>query len=219
VRCKSPLQADKILAAAAQLFATHRFHEARMEDIAALAEVGKGTLYRYFKDKEELYLALLARAGEGLQACLARRLADCHGPRERLVGVVDALMGYFDDNPHLFDLIQHAEVMQRYGREFPWQKTRNQTIAIVLEVLNAGNRDGSFHIDDTELAALALLGGLRAVSRFGTRPRSADLAERFVEKLLWGHSRPPCGEWARAASSGRLVPPLATGRGNRLRDG
>ena len=66
MRCKSPLQADKILAAAAGLFATHRFHEARMEDIAAAAAVGKGTLYRYFKDKEELYIALLDRAADGI---------------------------------------------------------------------------------------------------------------------------------------------------------
>ena len=71
MRCKSPAQADKILAAAAQLFATHRFHEARMEDIAALAEVAKGTIYRYFHDKDELYLALLRLAGDAIQQRLA----------------------------------------------------------------------------------------------------------------------------------------------------
>ena len=64
VRTKTVGQADKILAAAAQLFASHHFHQARMEDIADLAEVGKGTLYRYFKDKEELYMALLSRVTE-----------------------------------------------------------------------------------------------------------------------------------------------------------
>ncbi len=35
-----------------------------MEDIAAAAEVGKGTLYRYFKDKDELYEALLEQAAQ-----------------------------------------------------------------------------------------------------------------------------------------------------------
>src|SRR2546423_14811314 len=108
VRTRSPLQADKILAAAAQLFATHRFHEARMEDIAALAEVGKGTLYRYFKDKEELYLALLEQAAAGMEACLARVMENEAGPREQLVAVVAAIFDYFESHPHLFDLIQHA---------------------------------------------------------------------------------------------------------------
>ena len=62
MRCKTAEQADKVLDAAAQLFGLRRFHEVRMEDIAAEAEVGKGTLYRYFADKEELYLGLLDRA-------------------------------------------------------------------------------------------------------------------------------------------------------------
>ena len=64
VRTKTPAQAEKILGAAARLFATQRFHEARMEDIAAAAAVGKGTLYRYFGDKDQLYRALLVRAAE-----------------------------------------------------------------------------------------------------------------------------------------------------------
>jgi AcrR family transcriptional regulator len=188
VRCKSPLQADKILAAAARLFATHRFHEARMEDIAADAEVGKGTLYRYFKDKEELYRALLARAAEGLQARLREALATPGTPRDRLVAVVAALLGYFDEQPHLLDLIQHAEAMQKPGQEFSWQKTRNQTTALVQELFQAGKREGVFAVDDAPLACLMLLGGLRAVLRFGIRPRPADIAERIVSGLLGGYA-------------------------------
>src|SRR5271170_4180865 len=94
VRCKSPLQADKILAAAARLFATHRFHEARMEDVAALAEVGKGTLYRYFKDKEELYMALLARAACQMTERL-RVVEEAPDPRSKLEAVVGAILDYF----------------------------------------------------------------------------------------------------------------------------
>ena len=59
---KTPEQADKMLDAAVQLFGRRRFHEVRIDDIAAEAEVGKGTLYRYFTDKEELYVALLTRS-------------------------------------------------------------------------------------------------------------------------------------------------------------
>jgi AcrR family transcriptional regulator len=189
VRSKTPQQAERILAAAAKLFASHRFHEARMEDVAALAEVGKGTLYRYFKDKEQLYLALLDRAATGLQQRLREALAEAHGPRERLTAVVEGLLDYFDHQPHLLDLIQHAEVMQRPGTEFPWQATRNQTQALVKGILEEGQQAGLFKLDDPDLAVLMLLGGLRAVVRFGAKPRPACLAGRIVEGFMAGYGR------------------------------
>jgi AcrR family transcriptional regulator len=192
VRCKTPQQADKILAAAALLFSSHRFHEARMEDIAAQAEVGKGTLYRYFKDKEELYLALLARAAEGLQKRLREALEGPGSPREKLVAVVGTLLGYFDEQPHVLDVIMHAEAMQRPGQEFPWQKIRQQTNTLVEDLLKAGKRDGVFAVEDTHLATLMLLGGLRAVLRFGAKPRLADLPERIVTGFLGGYAGPAC---------------------------
>jgi TetR/AcrR family transcriptional regulator len=188
VRCKSPLQADKILAAAARLFATHRFHEARMEDIAAVAEVGKGTLYRYFKDKEELYLALLARAAEAILAKLHAAVQHPGSRREKLVAVVSSLIGYFDEQPHLLDVIQHAEAMQKPGQELPWQKTRSKTMAMVRDLFEAARREGDFAIDDPDTAALMLLGGLRGVYRFGVHPRPADLAERIVAGFLDGYA-------------------------------
>jgi AcrR family transcriptional regulator len=199
VRNKSPGQADKILFAAAQLFAKQRFHEARMEDIAALAEVGKGTLYRYFKDKEELYLALLQQAATGLQERLRQELELADSPRDQLVAVIRGLLGYFDEHPHLSDLIQHTEVMQRPGREFPWQKVRNQTLTLVKDILQAGASVGQFTVANPELAGLMLLGGLRSVFRFGPRPRPDHLAEDIADTLLGGHAA-CCG-----ATSGPLL--------------
>jgi AcrR family transcriptional regulator len=190
VRCKSPLQAEKILAAAARLFATHRFHEARMEDIAALAEVGKGTLYRYFKDKNELYLTLLERAAEAVLALLHDAVLNPGSPREKLIAVVRALIGYFDEQPHLIDVIQHAEAMQKPGQELSWQKTRNQTMILVRDLFESARRDGVFAVEDPGLAALMLLGGVRGVYRFGVHPRPADLAERIVAGFLDGVAVP-----------------------------
>src|SRR5260370_16678904 len=106
-----------------------------MEDIAAAAEVGKGTLYRYFKDKEELYTALLLRAGAGLSRRLHDEVHTHTTPRTQLVAIVGLLLSYFDENPHLFDLIQHAEGMQRPEREFPWKNTRKETMALLRSAL------------------------------------------------------------------------------------
>jgi TetR/AcrR family fatty acid metabolism transcriptional regulator len=186
VRTKTSSQAEKILAVATRLFATHRFHEARMEDIAAAAEVGKGTLYRYFHDKEELYSALLDRAADQM----SQRLRECTvgriDPRAKLEAIVAAYLEYFDANPHLFDLIQHAEVMRRSDRDFRWQQTRQESIQLVQHVLEEGRRAGVFQVEDPHLAGLFLLGGLRAVMRFDKGPHESDLPARLVDLFLRG---------------------------------
>lgn len=48
-----------ILNAAIQVFSSKGFHQATMDDVAQKAELGKGTLYYYFKSKEEILLKLL----------------------------------------------------------------------------------------------------------------------------------------------------------------
>jgi len=186
VRTKTPLQAEKMLEAAAALFGTQRFHEVRMEDIANEAEVGKGTLYRYFSDKEDLYVALLARASQQLLARLEEEMAPAVGARDRLEAFVRATVAFFDEQPHLFDLIQRAEVLRSAGQDFPWQQTRDEVIRRVRALFDEGKAQGDFSIRDPETAVLMLLGGLRSVIRFGKHPRPRNLAQRVVLGFLEG---------------------------------
>src|SRR5262245_23528137 len=177
VRTKTPQLSERILDAAARLFGTQWFHEVRMEDLAAEAGVSKGTLYRYFRDKDEMYLALLGRASQQLVQRLRQRVKQAHDARGRLVALVDAVVSFFDGQPHLFDLIQRAEVLRPPGADFPWQPVRAEGIRLVNEAFREAKRRREFGVQDPELAALMLLGGMRAVVRFGKKPRPPRLAE------------------------------------------
>jgi AcrR family transcriptional regulator len=178
---------ERMLEVAGRLFARHRFHEVRMEDVCAEVGVGKGTLYRHFKDKEELYLALLRRAGEQINRRLEEALAPVAGTVARLTALVETVIAFFDEQPHLFDLVQRAEVLRSH--DFPWKHTREEMIRRVTNLLRAAQEEGEFVVIDVELAALMLLGGLRSVIRFGPRPRPADLAQRIVTSFLDGAAR------------------------------
>jgi AcrR family transcriptional regulator len=191
VRTKSPEQAEKILTVAAALFATRDFHDVRMEDIAAAAVVGKGTLYRYFKDKEKLYLALLDRAATSLLRRIDEGQAAAVGPRRRLEVLVADILAYTDANPYLLALLQHAEARQQTGSLENWQGVRRNNIQRTLEIVEEGRRAGLWDIPDPETPVLMLLGGLRAVLRFIPPPRPADLAQRLVEDFLNGANRKP----------------------------
>jgi TetR/AcrR family fatty acid metabolism transcriptional regulator len=186
VRTKTPEQAEKILTAAARLFAGQRFHEARMEDIAAAAEVGKGTLYRYFKDKEELYTALLSRSADHQHERLHAAVNQARGARAKLEAAIAVFISFFDENPHLLDLIQHAEMLHKRADDFPWQRARDESMQLVRTIFQEADAAGEFRVRDPELGMLLLLGGVRAVLRFGTRSRPADLPARLVEMFLAG---------------------------------
>jgi TetR/AcrR family fatty acid metabolism transcriptional regulator len=54
-----------ILGAAVQVFSEKGFHNARVEEIAQVAGIGKGTIYQYFSTKEQLFLEMV-RAGMDL---------------------------------------------------------------------------------------------------------------------------------------------------------
>ena len=186
MRTKTPFLPEKMLDAAGRLFGARRFHEVRMEDIATEAEVSKGTLYRYFQDKEEMYLALLERSSHQLVAELRARVGKAVGGRARLIAVVDSVITFFDQQPHLFDLIQRAEIGHTQGRAFPWQEVRDKGMRIVLEIFADAKNSGEFAVREPGTAMLMLLGGMRAVIRAGERPRPRGLAERLVDDFLNG---------------------------------
>ena len=58
-RVKTATKEQAILDAASQVFALRPFHEVLIDDIAADASIGKGTIYRYFPTKEDLYFATI----------------------------------------------------------------------------------------------------------------------------------------------------------------
>jgi AcrR family transcriptional regulator len=186
VRTKTLDQAERILSAATRLFGAHRFHEVRMDDIAAEAEVGKGTLYRYFEDKEELYRAMLGRSSDRFVRRMEGIVAGRGMARARLEALVEAVIDQFDAEPHLLDLIQRAEVLSAAGVPFPWQEPRERMPQMVRRLFDEAAAEGDFRVRDPDVSLWLLLGGLRAIIRFGPRPRPDDLARRYVDCFLDG---------------------------------
>jgi AcrR family transcriptional regulator len=190
VRTKSSVQTEKIVEAAARLFGTQRFHEVRMEDVAEAADVGKGTLYRYFRDKEELFTGLLEHALKQFQARIDQEVAKATGARQRVEALVGAIISYFDEHPHLMGLIQRGELLHEGNEPFVWSYTRVGLLQKTADLFDEGRSRGEFEVRDPGLTSMMLLGGIRTVIRAGTKPRPADLPRRIVDNLLRGAATP-----------------------------
>lgn len=69
---KAELRRHQFLKAAAKVFLKKGFHTTRIQDLVAEAKTGKGTFYLHFKNKEEVFLALLQAFFSELKACLSK---------------------------------------------------------------------------------------------------------------------------------------------------
>jgi AcrR family transcriptional regulator len=66
---------EAILDAAARVFSRKSFYEATLEEIASEAELAKGTLYNYYKDKQDIFASLMARGHREFQENMDREIA------------------------------------------------------------------------------------------------------------------------------------------------
>ncbi len=89
---------DAILAAAERVFAEQGYFHARMDAIAEAAELSKGTLYYYFKSKDEIYVHLLEREIQKVHEEIQRRLAGRETFLDLLEIWIDFYLEYFGSN-------------------------------------------------------------------------------------------------------------------------
>ena len=87
-----------ILLAAESIFAEHGYHRARMEDIAEAAELAKGTLYYYFKSKDEIFMHLLQRESAKVHAEIRKLISTSSTFIEILEHSLSFYLEYFDRN-------------------------------------------------------------------------------------------------------------------------
>ncbi len=96
---------EEILAAATTLFAEHGYSDADTQALADRLGVGKGTIYRCFASKRELFLAAVDRAMRLLWADLEASIAGIADPLERVGSAVRAYLDFFARHPEFVELL------------------------------------------------------------------------------------------------------------------
>ncbi len=94
-----------LLEAAERAFTTRRYHEVRVEELAAAADVSVGSLYNQFGGKEGLYVAVADRATRLFEQYLQRAYEVSDSPLECVMAGGDAYLRFHLDQPGAFRLI------------------------------------------------------------------------------------------------------------------
>jgi len=108
---------EAILEAAVHLFAQKGFAETKLEDVAALAEFGKGTLYNYFENKDDLLLSAFDYAVENVLNFLYDQLASVWDPLDRIRLIANSQFNYYSTNTDFMSVItSNQQVLMNHAR-------------------------------------------------------------------------------------------------------
>lgn len=150
-----PDKRHQILEGAHAVFTARGFDAASMSDIAAAANVSKGTLYVYFEDKEHLFVALIEREREKQKQGMYEALAEDPDLAHALLSfgerLVKLLTGEFALSAHRI-VLGVAERMPEIGREF-YERGPMQGAQRLADFLARRVALGELEIEDTALAA------------------------------------------------------------------
>ena len=97
-------QRREMLAAGLELFSEKGYHNVSMHEIAEKAEFAIGTLYKFFKNKEDLYKSLIVEQADRFHEALTKAIEEADDEIEKLRNYVKAKGTVFMDNVSIIRL-------------------------------------------------------------------------------------------------------------------
>lgn len=179
----------RILEAALELLSQKGYHDVRLDDVARRADIAKGTLYLYFRDKESLCTAVMHDVVERLEATL-RALPHDMPVRDALGALVRAETAFIARHRDFFaqiSLQKSAAVGSAAGRQL--KEWFGKHVGNVKALLDRGVKDGTLRPHETREGALAFVALCRMfalhVIPVGGAPTGADV-DRLLDLFLNG---------------------------------
>jgi TetR/AcrR family fatty acid metabolism transcriptional regulator len=186
-RKKSEKTRMAIVQCAAEIFSKREFHQVLTDDIAQRLGIGKGTLYRYFRSKEELYLAAIAEGLNGLYAAVTAVLQQDAALETTIEAVVRTVITYFWRQRDFLVLVHRIEPKLRPQERADWQTRRNEVFSMVRHVLERAAARGEISALDTRLAVEILFGMIRAACLYRSESdRPEELTRQVTSIFLRG---------------------------------
>ncbi len=152
---------ERILRAATRVFARKGFYATKVSEVAKAAGVADGTIYLYFKSKDDLLVSLFEDRIMLLLATMERALSERSTHEAKLRCVIELQLGLLEGERDLAEVItvnlrQSTRLMKQYAA--PKFLLYLDTIA---RVIADGQRDGAFRPDvSPHLVARTIFGAL-----------------------------------------------------------
>lgn len=171
---------NDILDSARQAFIKHGLEQTSMDRIAQEAELAKGTLYLYFRNRDELLMALIANDFERLIEMIEAVQRSGEPPERKLLASVGTFYEFSRENEFFYKMMTQLNVhtlFQEDGNSEPVCHFRNvnqRMMSLMASIVQEGVDKGVFHIahpvEDVVVQMMVALKGSMIILRNGMIP-------------------------------------------------
>ena len=187
---KTPDKDQRIIEAATTVFAERGFANADTQVIADQAGVGKGTVYRYYSTKEELFLAVADAGMQRLESYIFAAIDGGDGTIDLIRRCGVAYAEFFQRNPQLVEILIHERATFRDSIPSTHLVYRQKNRKVFEDILQGGIDEGVIRDLDvrevTNAFANLLYGTVVCGCLEGSSRRVKRLAEKAIEIFLHG---------------------------------
>lgn len=187
---------ERIIASALKAFSEKGYHQARISEIAENARVAKGTIYLYFRNKEDLFLGALDSVAQSFLSQLSLELKKAGDALSKLKRLILFNLSFLDRNAEFFRIL-HRELPAGLSYQLKGEHRRQRLDAYlktIEEILIQGQREGTVDVRGGPVfAAHALWGMLQAIghqrlSGMDRRP-VVKAAQDIIHQFFFGICR------------------------------
>jgi TetR/AcrR family fatty acid metabolism transcriptional regulator len=180
-----PSKRERIIQAAVQSFLDRDYAQVKVEEIAEIAGVGKGTIYEYFSSKEELFMAGITTSIESYFDLFDQFYEHDASCWKNLRNIMHIQLRFLLENSRWVRFLYNERPVQIEGLEEWFIERRRLLIQGIEGLIVQGVRDGEVRRDiDTGLAArcfnaihFVVLGGMMALD-------GIEITEEHLDRLM-----------------------------------
>ncbi|SEM29336.1 transcriptional regulator, TetR family [Syntrophus gentianae] len=207
---KKDLRRKQIIEAAIEVFGNNSFKEASISEIAQRAKIAEGTIYQYFKNKEDLFFSIPAEMIEEFWDELDLHLQGIHDSFNKMSKFVWFYLYHFKMNPAY---ARSMMLEMRVSKNFSKSKTHDKVVWIyerVLEIIKEGQEEGLIRKDVEGYAIREMLMGMleARLTRWLLKDEKFDLMENYGEicdLIFNGIKSSAASNWGSSPQSMKLL--------------
>ncbi len=149
---------EQILQSAMTIFSRDGYYKADVEEIAALAQVGKGTIYRHFESKKGLFLGVVEWGIKIMKNTIMEAIEDIDSPIKKTTHAIKTYLEFFERHRNFYRVLIQEITGFREEVERIFRKKYLPHICLIEEELKRGIEIGVIKDINTSTAAYALIG-------------------------------------------------------------